>query len=90
MPYSLVNPHIPLTFKPEYFVNELPLWVHWHRLPDDPLLVSILKNDLGAVIAHTLHDDGKTWYEVRVTQMWLWQYANHASGSPEAVRRWKA
>jgi len=74
---------------PEAFHTELNAWVNFGFMPEDDLLVAILENDLGGVLAHAARDRGM-WNLVCATQNWLWMYAPARSyGSDLMVEHWK-
>src|SRR5262245_64677075 len=90
---KIMNPQLkkrglPLQLAPEAFQAELSGWLSFGILPDDELLVAILRNDLQGAIALTAGT--ASWRLVRATLIWLWNYAPaNAWGSAERVHVWR-
>ena len=88
MPPELKVRGVPLHFAPEGFQADLDAWISSGALPDDNLLIAILRNDLAAIVG--LSKSAATWPMVHDTQVWLWNFAPPQSyGSAEAVAKWQ-
>jgi hypothetical protein len=74
---------------PEPFARDLINYVNAGKVPDDPLLLAILTNDLETVVGLASHD--ALWNAVPPVFVWLWEHDPHAKcyGTPERVAAWE-